>query len=76
MVFVTGETGIGKTALVEAFLAEVAEPAGAVVARGRCLEHFGTGEAYLPLLEALGRICRDGGEPAVARCCASAPRPG
>jgi DNA-binding winged helix-turn-helix (wHTH) protein len=66
MVFVTGEIGIGKTALVETFLAAVAEPAGAVVARGRCLEHFGTGEAYLPLLEALGRICREGGEPAVA----------
>lgn len=65
IVFVTGEIGIGKTALVEAFLADIAEPAGAVVARGRCLEHFGTGEAYLPLLEALGRICRDAGAPAV-----------
>ena len=59
VVFVTGELGIGKTTLVDAFLADVAVPAGATVARGRCLEHFGTGEAYLPLLEALGRLCRE-----------------
>src|SRR5262249_56214595 len=57
-VLVAGGPGIGKTTLVDAFLADVAVPAGATVARGRCLEHFGTGEAYLPLLEALRRLCR------------------
>ena len=26
--------------------------------RGQCLDHHGAGEAYLPVLEALGRLCR------------------
>ena len=30
---------------------------------GQCIEHYGAGEAYLPILEALGRLCREtGGE--------------
>ncbi|NOT55353.1 MAG: AAA family ATPase [Deltaproteobacteria bacterium] len=29
------------------------------VAVGRCIEHYGVGEAYLPILEALGRLCRE-----------------
>jgi DNA-binding winged helix-turn-helix (wHTH) protein/tetratricopeptide (TPR) repeat protein len=60
VVFVTGEPGIGKTTLVEAFL-EQASAAGLGVARGQCLEQFGAGEAYLPVLEALGRLCREPG---------------
>ncbi len=59
IVFVTGETGIGKTALVETFLTEIAEDQAFRVARGQCIEHYGPGEAYLPVLEALGRLCRD-----------------
>ena len=27
--------------------------------RGQCIEHYGTGEPYLPLLDALGRLCRE-----------------
>ena len=27
--------------------------------RGQCIEHYGAGEAYLPVLEALGRLCRE-----------------
>ncbi len=55
--FVTGEAGIGKTALVEAFLAGV--PAGECqVGRGQCLDHYGAGEAYLPVLEAVSRLAR------------------
>lgn len=80
-VFVTGEPGIGKTAVVEAFLTEIEgqglgngeqentpllQPIpvprtpipGLWVARGQCVEHYGTGEPYLPILEALGRLCR------------------
>jgi DNA-binding winged helix-turn-helix (wHTH) protein/predicted ATPase len=35
--------------------------------RGQCVEQYGAGEAYLPVLEALGRIGRaPGGEPFVA----------
>lgn len=61
IVFLTGESGIGKTAIAEAFIAATAAPAGAVVARGRCLEHYGAVEAYLPLLDALAQLCRTGG---------------
>jgi DNA-binding winged helix-turn-helix (wHTH) protein len=57
-VFVTGEIGIGKTSLIEALLADVAR-AGVAIARGRCQEHFGAGEAYLPLLDGLARLCRE-----------------
>jgi len=59
IVLVTGEPGIGKTALVEAFLTQIADNKDIRVGRGQCIEHYGTGEAYLPLLEALGRLCRE-----------------
>ncbi len=60
IVFVSGEAGIGKTTLVEAFLERVSSIDGQRqrVARGQCVESYGTGEAYLPILEALGRLCR------------------
>ncbi|MBI3801478.1 MAG: AAA family ATPase [Deltaproteobacteria bacterium] len=64
LVFVTGEPGIGKTALVERFLADIGAhgdaPGGdraAWIGRGQCIEHYGAGEAYLAVLEALGRLC-------------------
>lgn len=55
---ITGEPGIGKTALVEAFVAEVTATEDVWVGHGQCVEHYGTGEAYLPVLEALGRLGR------------------
>lgn len=58
LVFVTGEAGIGKTSLVRAFLRQVAATDTVAIGRGQCIEHFGPGEAYLPVLEALGRLCR------------------
>lgn len=58
-VFVIGEAGIGKTATVETFLARSAADADRIVLlRGQCIEAYGAGEAYLPLLEAMGRLCR------------------
>ncbi|MDX2170559.1 MAG: AAA family ATPase, partial [Deltaproteobacteria bacterium] len=63
-VFVTGEIGIGKSSLIEALLDEVAR-AGVAIARGRCQEHFGAGEAYLPLLDGLARLCRELGREAL-----------
>jgi hypothetical protein len=57
MVFVTGEPGIGKTAVVEAFLLGVRDwglGIGLWIGQGQCIEHFGAGEAYLPVLTALG----------------------
>jgi DNA-binding winged helix-turn-helix (wHTH) protein/predicted ATPase len=61
LVFVTGEAGIGKTALVEMFLAEVAEANALRIGWGQCVEQYGAGEAYLPVLEALGRLGRAAG---------------
>ncbi len=57
-VFVTGEAGIGKTAVVEAFLERATGAPLLRVARGTCREQYGAGEAYLPVLEALGRLSR------------------
>jgi predicted ATPase/DNA-binding winged helix-turn-helix (wHTH) protein len=56
VVFVTGEAGIGKTTLVDAFLTQIATYQPLQIGRGQCLDHYGAGEAYLPLLEALGQM--------------------
>jgi DNA-binding winged helix-turn-helix (wHTH) protein len=58
IVFVTGEAGVGKTTLAEAFVEELQGRADLLVAHGRCIEPYGAGEAYLPFLEALGELCR------------------
>jgi predicted ATPase len=58
VVFVTGEAGIGKTMVVEAFLERAAATGSLWIARGQCVEPYGVGEAYLPVLDALGRLCR------------------
>ena len=59
IIFVTGEAGIGKTALVDTFVRSIASDRRIRIGRGQCLEQYGTGEAYLPLLEAIGRLCRE-----------------
>jgi DNA-binding winged helix-turn-helix (wHTH) protein len=56
--FIAGVAGIGKTALVEAFVAQVAAEADVWIGYGQCIDQYGMGEAYLPVLEALGRLCR------------------
>ena len=56
--FIAGEAGIGKTTLVETFVAQVATEPAVKIGHGQCIEQYGTGEAYLPVLEALGRLCR------------------
>jgi predicted ATPase/DNA-binding winged helix-turn-helix (wHTH) protein len=58
VLFVTGEAGIGKTALVDAFVQSPVFDGTTRTARGQCLEQYGTSEAYLPFLEAIGRLCR------------------
>lgn len=97
VLFLTGEPGIGKTTVVETFLAQLGardwglgtgeqKRPGAegkqqrakfphsrsqsltpntqpplpslLIAQGQCVEHYGAGEAYLPVLEALGRLGR------------------
>lgn len=58
LVFISGEAGIGKTTLVDAFVAQVGTRTPLWVGRGQCIDHYGTGEAYLPLLDALGQLGR------------------
>ena len=58
VVFVTGEPGIGKTTVVDAFVHQVASRQTVWIAYGQCVAHYGTGEAYLPILDALGQLCR------------------
>jgi DNA-binding winged helix-turn-helix (wHTH) protein len=55
--FVTGEPGIGKTTLVEALVAEASLPAGTRPARGDCLPQHGASEPFLPVIDALARLC-------------------
>ncbi|HWP42832.1 MAG TPA: AAA family ATPase, partial [Blastocatellia bacterium] len=57
VVFITGEPGIGKTAIVDEFLRRSRRQyPGLVFARGRCVEQYGTGEAYLPFLDAISGL--------------------
>jgi DNA-binding winged helix-turn-helix (wHTH) protein len=62
LAFVTGGAGIGKSALVEAFLGSTAMRGGDVlVGRGTCVEQYGAREAYMPVLEALERLAQGAG---------------
>jgi DNA-binding winged helix-turn-helix (wHTH) protein len=60
--WLAGEAGIGKTTLVEHFAASLGP---VVYAHGQCVEQHGTGEPYLPVLEALGMLSR--GDPGLTR---------
>jgi len=63
MICFSGEPGIGKTTVVEAFLDELSrrEPQ-CQIARGRCSERLAGTEAYVPLLEALDDLLHQQGE--------------
>ena len=61
IVFVTGEPGIGKTGVVEAFLERLAVDPRVWIAHGQCVETYGAPEPYLPVLDAFGRLCRETG---------------
>jgi tetratricopeptide (TPR) repeat protein len=67
LVFLTGEAGIGKTTVLDAFVARVAADPDVMIAHGACLEHYGGAEAYLPVLEALGRLLREPGSDGTIR---------
>jgi DNA-binding winged helix-turn-helix (wHTH) protein/tetratricopeptide (TPR) repeat protein len=55
IVWVAGEPGIGKTTLIEHFIAGLGD---VLCVRGQCVEQYGSGEPYLPVLEALSELCR------------------
>jgi predicted ATPase len=66
LLFIMGEAGLGKTALVEAFLRALEASGLLWIGRGQCLDQYGAGEAYLPVLEAF-RVCRGpGGQEVLA----------
>jgi tetratricopeptide (TPR) repeat protein len=53
-ILVTGDAGLGKSALLDAFLhAPQTIATDALVCRGQCVEHSGAGEPYLPVIDAL-----------------------
>jgi DNA-binding winged helix-turn-helix (wHTH) protein len=55
---ITGEPGIGKSALVHEFLGAVGRRHG-VIASGQCIEGIaGAIEPFYPILEALGSLCK------------------
>ena len=58
LVFVTGEAGVGKTTLVEAFMERMRAEGNSLFGWGQSIEQYGTSAAYLPILDALGRLCR------------------
>lgn len=60
-VFITGEAGVGKTTLVDFFLEEATAQGNVLVGRGACVEHYGSGQVFLPLLDAVAGLCRGRG---------------
>lgn len=58
VVFISGEAGIGKSALLDAFIEEASVDGGLLIGRGQCIEQHGESEPYMPMLEALQDLCR------------------
>jgi DNA-binding winged helix-turn-helix (wHTH) protein len=58
LIFVSGQVGIGKTTVLDLWLARCATERDVRMARGQCVEHVGEGEPYLPLLDAWGQLGR------------------
>ncbi len=56
LVWVAGDAGVGKSTLLETFT-RLSGAAG--IAQGQCVEQYGSGEPYLPVLHALGDLCRE-----------------
>jgi predicted ATPase len=57
IVFVTGEAGIGKTALVDAFCQRIGTSLAATAVQGQCVEGLCLKEEYYPVMEALSQLC-------------------
>jgi len=57
VVLLSGDPGMGKTTLVDAFSNQWPSPSSVVVARGQCVEGIGAREQYYPIVEALAQLC-------------------
>ena len=57
LIFISGEAGIGKTALTEAFIARMSAVSKVRTATGNCVASYHEQEPYYPILEALSRLC-------------------
>ena len=55
-IFVSGDPGIGKTAVIDAFCADLSNAARLRIARGQSLEGFGGKEPFYPVREALNGL--------------------
>jgi len=58
IVWVAGDPGIGKTTLIDRFIGGIGD---VLCVRGQCVDQHGSGEPYLPVLEALSQLCRADG---------------
>jgi tetratricopeptide (TPR) repeat protein len=58
LAFLAGESGIGKTSIVRHFMERTMAAGCRRVRIGHCVEQSGPAEPYLPMLDALGQLCR------------------
>jgi DNA-binding winged helix-turn-helix (wHTH) protein len=72
-IFITGEPGIGKTALLDTFCTQHCYEEGLRVARGQSLEGFGGKEAFYPVREALNDLTSSGDGKVRTLLAAAAP---
>jgi DNA-binding winged helix-turn-helix (wHTH) protein len=74
LIFISGEAGIGKTALTEAFLSRTAALSHVRTASAQCVASYREQEPYYPILEALAQLCRGiGGESIIELLAQHAP---
>ena len=66
LILVSGEAGIGKTALITRFIGKASRDTGVVIARGQCVEYYGACEPYLPWFEVLNQLSQSCGREQLA----------
>ena len=66
IVFVAGESGIGKTSLINRFLDSLSEDSTVLTSLGYCVEGHGGVEPYYPVLDALTQLIHGEAGPMVA----------
>jgi predicted ATPase len=72
-IFITGEPGIGKTTLIDAFCTQICNDEKIRIARGQSIEGFGGKESFYPVREAINDLCSSDDGKARALLAATAP---